>query len=371
MKSKKKIYLYIFLIIVFGFSGFFVWKYLKVSEQMLACHSYAETSDYVVKAIPFNGQLLTVTSSGGIQCFDSSGKTVFSENAGARIFDLTISDDQSQFSIASSSFIVYDRNGNEVFTKAIENFLPVKAQFISDSKYKLLYQSLTDFSYKAITVDKTGKTLLTEDIPDLGEPSSVDISSSGKILFVGERGEVYIIENNAKTMSTYIEKTSTSVHNVFGYFVSPDTIMIGYKNTADESLKLPVYFFDLSLKEINSISFSSNINNIFIGKEMITFALDSGFEFYNIKGEQVKSVDEVNFSALFFSENNYYKVYVFYKKPEKENDKPIYKIILKDSQENTVGNYLEAYDYPPYIILSDTDKKVFIITGSKIECLYK
>lgn len=370
-KTKGKVYLYIGIALVIATSVFIVQRYFKVASEMFSCSSFAETKGFVVKAVPLNGNLLVGTSDGEVVCYDTNGKSLFNSSVEAKIFDVNLNADKTRFVIASSSFFVYDKNGKLLFEKKLDNYMPLKAKYLQDGKYKLLFQSLTDFSYKALTIDQTGKVVLTEDVPDLGEPSFVEISGSGRILFAGERGEIYIIENNARILNTYIEKAATSIGNVFCYFAGPNTIIAGYRNLADPTLTVPVYFFDASLRRIKEISFNSSINSIYIGNGKVVFGLDSGFEFYDTSGEKTKVLFEEGYCAFFYSENNYYNVYVFCKKPARENEKPIYKIILKDFKDEVLGSYIDSYDYPPSLVLSDIDKRVFIIQGNVIRYLHR
>lgn len=373
-ENKRNIILYILLVILLVSSGLLIYRYLKISKQMFSCETFAETNDYIVKAISNNGNLIVAMADGSIECFNSSANTLFKVSSGAKIFDLTLNNDKTQFSIASGSFIIYDKNGKEILKKSLEKYIPIKTKFLSNGNYKMLFQSLENFSYKVLTVDKTGKVLLTEDIPDLGEPSSVDISTSGRILFAGERGEIYIIENNNKIGNKYIEKSYSSINNVFASFTEQNTVIVGYKNlekSENSNLSVPVIFFDSSLSEKGRISFNSSVKDIFIGKNEVVFAINSGFEVYDFEGKHLKTVNETDYSAYFYSENGKYELFVFYKEPSKENEKPIYKIILKSITGEVLGTYIGTYDYPPQILLSDSDSKIFIIYSNKIEYLSK
>lgn len=373
-ENKRKFILYILLVLLLASSGLLIYRYLNVSEQMFTCKTFTETDDYIVKAISCNGNLIIVTANGSVQSFNSSANSVFKVSSGAKIFDITLNREKTQFSVASASFVIYDKNGKEILKKSLEKYIPIKTQFLSNGNYKMLFQSLENFSYKVLTVDKTGKVLLTEEIPDLGEPSSVDISTSGKILFAGERGEIYIIDNNIKTGNKYIEKTYSSINNVYASFAGENTVIVGYKNlqkSSDSNLFVPFIFFDSSLSEKGKISLNSKVNDIFIGKSEIVFSLDSGFEVYDFQGKQLNTVNETDYSAYCYSENGKYKLFVFYKEPSKENEKPIYKIILKGITGEVLGTYIGTYDYPPQILLSDSDNKIFIINANKIEYLSK
>jgi hypothetical protein len=370
-RSTRKTVLYVLIVLFIAGAVIFAFRFSKTVEKMLTCNNFVSTQDLIVNTVPLNGKLLVATSEGNLQCFDSEGKALWGKNIGGKIFNINVNSAKTEISVASVDFHLLDKDGKELFKKTLELYIPLRCQFLTNGNYKFLFQSLSDFSYVALTVDKTGKTLSTEKVPDFGESSFIDLSASGRILFTGERGEVYIYENGSVIKDNLIDKQVTSIHNVYGYFAGSSSIIVGYKTADDTSLKIPVNFYDENLQIIKSLQFDANVNGVNLDKEIIIFALDSGFKFYNSSGELIKEANDYGFSAISYFENGIYEVFVYLKKPEKENDKPLYKIVVKDMQGNEIGTYLNNYDYPPLISLSDVGKLVFISYQNKIECLYK
>ncbi len=368
--TKKNIILLIISALVVSLVAILYLHYRQIRSAMLSEQDIYTFQNQIVNTTTIGEDVLIATDKGGVALLNPKGKIVWVGQTKSNVHSLEVSPDENYIAIGSSAFYVFDKNGKEIFEKKVDNYFPFKSKFLINKTIKLVYQSLLDLSYMAITVDYSGKTIASEKIPDLGENAYIDISQSGMILFAGERGEIFLIQNGKDFKDTSIDKKVSSIHNIFGQFVDGNSIVVGYKNSSDTNLQAPVYFFDLNLKLIKNITFSNNINSARISNGNIVFSTDDGFYVYSGTGILQGQKVQIGLSGFQFDSNDLYKMYVYYKKATGENEKPLVDIVITDKNDNSIGNYLYTFDSMPQMSLSE-DGIIFLSEQQKLKVLRK
>jgi hypothetical protein len=371
MKKKKIIFLYIIIAIIAVVGVLFGLRYKQTVSGMLTSKEVLSTDTPIASAISINNKIVVATSDGNIYFLDNTGNILLQKNLQCHIFYISKSPDNNYILVGGIEFSIFDKDGNAILTKGLKDHIPFKGKFLEGEKIKLIFQSLNDLSYTALTVDLKGKVLQTENLNDLGENNFIDISTQGRILYAGERGEVYLIENGGFIKDANIDTKVSIIHNIFGYFVGSDGIIAGYKYSDDSEAQVPVYFYDSDLNLIKTISFKGNINNITVDKDTVTLSTDQGIFTYSSKGEEVASKNEFGFNAFNFSRNDNFKTYSFFKKTQKETASFVFKIDLFDNRDKEIGSYLCPSDSIPQIFISDKASLVIFINKNKMEFIYK
>lgn len=358
------------IVVLITLSTVFIVRYTQVSNAMLSSHLIYTFQNNVVKSITISDNILVGTDKGDVALLTPLGKIIWSQNIKSRIHTLDVSGDSKYIIVGGTSFHLYNIDGKVLFDKSLTNYFPYKCKFIDSKTIMLLYQSLSDLSFNALTVDYTGKTLNSQKISDLGETASLDLSQGGSVLFAGERGEVYKIVNGKLANDVIIDQKSSTVHQIFGTYITPNRIVVGYRISSNtESNTVPVYFYDENLKLIKSVDIPSNINSFTIDNGNIIFATDSGFFIYSETGELQGQKIQSDLSGLQFSTNAHYNMYVYEKKPAQENDKPVINILLTDKDNKLQGSFLYTFDSIPEINLSSTGKIIFVAEKNELSIL--
>jgi|GEM_PF-1165147 len=368
--TKRNTIFSLIMVAILALSTVFVVRYTQVSNSMLSSNLIYTFQNNVVKSITVSDNLLVGTDKGDVAVLTPLGKIIWRQNVKSRIYTLAASSDSKYIIVGGTSFHLYNIGGKELFDKSLTNYFPYKCKFIDSKTIMLLYQSLSDLSFNALTVDYTGKTLNSQKISDLGETASLDLSQDGSVLFAGERGEVYRIVNGKLANDAIIDQKLSTVHQIFGTYISPKGIVVGYRiSSSTDSNAVPVYFYDENLKLIKSVDIPSNINNFTIDNGSIIFATDSGFFTYSETGELQGQKIQSDLSGLQFGTNVDYNMYVYEKKPAQENDKPVINILLTDKDNKLKGSFLYSFDTIPEINLSSTGKIIFIAEKNKVSIL--
>ncbi len=372
MKRKKnRIVLYIIILLIgVGASILFFMRYQRVTSNMLTCVEAFSFDTSVTNAMTIGDDILISTSDGKINLLDSEGKTLWTKDVGSSVFSLEISSDGKYVIIGAVEFHVVDVAGKEIFKKGMEDHVSFKSKYLKDGKIKFIFQSLSDLSLTAVTVDGKGKTLQTEKIDDLGETCFIDISSSGKILLSGERGEVYIIENGGFTKDANMDTKVSTIHTVFGYFFGDSTIVCGYRVSYDPEKPIPVYFFDENLT-IKKTLYFKNINDISLYDGVIVFSTKDGIVAYDENGKEVFAIDELGFQGFSYLQNGTFRVCVFFKRTEGENADFVYKIDLLDAQNKKIGDYVYSSDTIPQLFLAANSQNIYLIDKSHLKLISK
>jgi hypothetical protein len=371
--KKKKIILYIIigtLAIASILTGLRYWQ--TVSSMLKSKEVLNLKSDtQIIHAMSMNNEVITAASDGNLYFIDNLGKIITTKNLKSKIFYLSKSPDNKYILVGAVDFNVFDKDGNLIFKETLKDHVPFKGKFLDGEKVKLIFQSLNDLSYSALTVDLKGKVLQTENVNDLGENNFIDISPSGRILYSGERGEVYLIENGGFIKDADIDIKVSTIHSIFGYFVGSNAIVAGYKYTTDPNQQIPVLFYDSTLKLIKRVSFTGNINNITVDKDTITFATDQGTFTYSSTGDEIASQNEFGFEGFNFVQNDNFKMYSFFKTAKGQTISYIFKIDLFDNRDKELGTYLIPCDSLPQILISDKASLVIFINKNKLYFIYK
>jgi hypothetical protein len=369
--KKKNIILYIIVIVVAVAATLVGLRYKKTVTSMLSSKEVLNTKTPIVNAVTLENGIVAATGDGIIYFIDNTGKVTYEKDLKTSIYYLGKSPDNNYIVVGSIEFTIFDKSGKVIFTKGVNNYIAYKGQFIDGGKIKLVFQSLSDLSYTALTVDMKGKVLETEKINDLAESNFVDISSAGRIIYGGERGELYLIENGSVLKNFDIDTKVSTIHNIFCYFVGKDLIVAGYRNSDTENPSIPVYFFDANLTQINKVDFNGQINNVTVNdNDTVTFSTDQGIYTYSNKGKQISSRNEFGFGGYYFSENDNSKMYAYFKQTGGTTASFVYKIDLTDSSGNEVGTYLYPSGSLPEIFLSDNTSLIIFIDKNIMDFIY-
>jgi hypothetical protein len=370
--TKRNIILLVVVLVVIVFGVLFALRYKTVYDTMLSAHQIYTFQDNIVKSVSIGENLLVGTDKGDVTMVTPLGKIIWRQTVKSAINTMNVSPDENYIIVGGTNFYLYDKSGKELFNKNLNNYFPLKSKFLANKRIKLLYQSLSDLSYMALTVNYTGKTLTSEKINDLGETASLDLSDTGITLFAGERGEVYKIENGKLLNEATIDTKVSTIHSIFGTYLNPTRIVVGYQiANGDKATSVPVYFYDANLKLVKNLDVPNNINSFSEDNDNIVFATDQGFFIYSEIGELQGQKVQMDLSALQFASNGTCKMYVFEKKASKENEKPLINVLLTDPNNNLIGSYLYTFDTLPQINLANIGKTIYISEKNKLIVLSK
>ena len=371
--KKNKIILYIIVGIIVAAGVLTGLRYKQTVSSMLTSKEVLNLKGdtHIISAITIDNEIIVAASDGNVYFIDNLGKIITTKNLKSNIFCIDKSPDNNYILIGTVDFNVFDESGNLVFKETLKDHIPFKGKFLDGEKVKLVFQSLNDLSYTALTVDLKGKVLQTESLNDLGENNFIDISAAGRILYTGERGEVYLIENGGFIKDANIDTKVSTIHDIFGYFVGSNAIIAGYKQTADHDQQIPVYFYDGNLKLIKKISFNGNINNVTVDKDTITFATDQGTFTYSNSGNEISSKNKFGFDGFNFEQNDSIKMYSFFKMVKEQTVSYIFKVDLFDNGDKEIGTYLIPCDSIPQILISSKASLVIFINKNILQFIYK
>jgi len=348
--------------------AYFLIKYIQTTQSSIIKKDVLQTDTPIAGLASLGDTIIICTHGGKIIALNTQGDTQWETKIDSSIFNISENTEEEMLIVAGVNFYIFNKKGEEVLKKELENYIGIKGKFLSNGNIKLVYQSLTDLSYIVVTIDKTGKTLFEEEIPDLGESSQIDISNSGKLLFAGERGELYLINEDMVENSALIETEKGNFHSIFGYFVE-DSIVAGFRLSEEENTSVPVFFYSADLQSVTKVLLNSKINNISLHNNLVTFATENEFITFDQNGKELNKMLKLGFSALNFSSNNDVQLCFYKKSLSEKNKKNIYYIsLIKDNKE--ILKYLFPSDSIPSVCLSSKEDLIFIIDGNKLIFIY-
>ena len=361
---RKKITIVLVLLLLAAGITYSLIKYTQTTQSSIIKKDVLQTDTPIAGLANLGDTVVICTHGGKIIALNTQGERQWETTIDSSIFNISENTEEEMLIVAGVNFYMFNKKGEQVLKKELENYIGIKGKFLSNGNIKLVYQSLTDLSYIAVTIDRTGKVLFEEEIPDLGESSQIDISDSGKLLFAGERGELYLINEDMVENSALIETEKGNFHSIFGYFVG-DSIVAGFRLSGEENSSVPVFFYGADLQSVTKVLLNSNINNISLHNNLVTFATENEFITFDQNGKELNKMLKLGFSAFNFSSNNETQLY-FYKKNLTEKDKKnIYYIsLIKDNKE--ILKYLFLSDSIPSVYLSNKEDLIFIIDENKL-----
>lgn len=377
--SKLQFFVILSVLLVLIFAGLIIYRVFFIKQIVLSEKTLKTLQEPPTAAISYQDGVLIGNAQGYIAYVDNSGNTKFSSKIDSKVFGLVFNPSDGSVYVAGVKYHVLDKNFKELFVVGFDNYIPRDpyAAFLNNGNTKLIFQSLKDLSYLIVTIDKSGKVIAKDVVPDMGQNSQISIDQTGSVVFILESGDVYLLDGSRIAAKTSItEKQTSSISNVFAYFVNGN-IVAGYRtlmtdSTQNGSLKLalPVYFYTNSLSMLSKTSFDSNINSIFIGKNKIVLTSNSGFYFYDPRGNLLNSIPKVDFTPYAYLEGNQVKAFVY--KNVNQQGSFFYQIIVKDSQDREIGRFIKAFSVDnPIFIVSSNSQNVYIIEGVDIKLLVR
>ncbi len=366
-----KRFLTILIILLVGATGTYWYLHFMAGNVAVLKSKTLLQTEYPVNTFVATGNgIIAGTANGKVYSVDLNGKINWKTDIKTSIFGIKV-EDENNILVCSVYFYLLNKDGKTIFSKGYKNYIGVKGNFLSNGNLELVYQSLKDLSYIAVQTDKTGKTISTRNIPDLGESSSIEILNNGNILFSGSRGEIYILDQKGIVNDTVIDDEKGVLHSVYAQELSNGNIVCGYMfSSSEKDISIPVYFFDKTLKKIKITTLHSNINNVIVADGKVIFATNEEFYVFNNEGKLIKTYTKFGFSASNYSENKDSVMLLFYKPPESKKNKPILSIsIIKNGKK--YARYLFSSDSIPLVKLDPDYDDVFLIQENRIELLYK
>lgn len=365
---RKKI-INIIIIVLLALGIIYLFNYVKVAQNNVQKKDVLQTKSPIVGMANLGDAIVIGTNGGKIIALNTKGNVLWQIKIDSSIFDISGDANKGRIVVAGVNFYVFDKSGKQIFKKGFKNYIGVKGKYLSNGNIELLYQSLSDLSYIAVTTDKTGKTLSEEKIPDLGESSQIDISPNGELLFAGERGELYLIGKDGVEAHTVL-KTKTSLHSVYAYFIG-DKIIAGYKIDDEKNPEIPVFFYSKDLKNVSKVVLHNNINNILFQNNDIVFATKNDFITFDEDGKEVSKMEKLGFSPFSFSSGSDGKLYLYVKNSgsSEQSKKNIYYLsVVRNGKE--MVRYVFSSGFTPIVSLSKENNVIFIADNNKLTITY-
>lgn len=375
---KVRVFIAIIVLVVLFTASFVVYKLLNVRETILKETPVKTLQENPTCAISLGENLLIGNAQGYIALVTPEGSVKFSKKLDNKIFGFVYNDSDNSLIVAGASFHYLDKDFNEKFKLSFENYIPRDpyAKVLSDGSIVFVFQSLKDLSYLIVKTDKTFKVVAKNSIPDMGQNSSIAITSSGKIAFGLEGGDIYLLDGDKiVTKQSLIDSSTSSINNVFVLAYPKDGIIGGYKNLIKDpnlknSVSIPVSFFNNSLTLSKKVIIDSTINNISIYQNKAVFATDSGFYFYDSQGNLLNSLPKVDNIPYAYFENSQNQLFVY--RVVNSQSATYYQLILKESNGKEVGRFMRVFKVDnPIFVLSKNSNKVYIIEGTQISIVQK
>ncbi len=364
---RKLIVTFIILAIILSV-GFGIYQHLNVKGNVLKEETLFTAKSFITTSIVLGDEIAVGTYDGDIYVIGIDGKIVWHSKIDTNIFNME-KDNSNDLLVCSIYFHLFNNSGESVFTKGYKNYLGVKGRFLNNGDIELLFQSLKDFSYLIVTTDKNGKTISTAKIPDIGESSSISITNNGKILFVGSRGEVYLLDSNGGIEENIqIDNKSGDLHNAYAFYFPNGTIVYGYSFSTAEVVSIPVFFYTNGEKK--SITIHSNINRVIFSNNRIVFATQDEFLAFSSTGKLLKRATKYDFTPIGYSSNENSELFLYMRKSEEKNKETIYSISLMGSKREKAKFIFSAKSIPT-IHLDTKSDVIFIIEQDTIKILYK
>ncbi len=353
-------------IVLFALGIIYLFKYVRTAQSNVQKKNVLQTKTPITGMINLGDTIIIGTNGGKIIALSSEGNTLWQTKIDSSIFDISGDSKEGTIVIGGVNFYVFNKAGKQIFKKGFKNYIGVKGKCISSGNIELLYQSLTNLSYIAVTTDKTGKTLYEEKIPDLGESSQIDISSEGELLFAGERGELYLIDKDGVKAHTVLPVSTSNLHSIYAYFVD-NKIVAGFRLNAEKNPVIPVFFYSKDLKTVSKVLLHNNVNNILLEGNDIVFATENKFITFNEDGKEISSMEKIGFSPFSFSSSSNNKLYLYMKSSNStgQNKKNIYYVsVIKNNTE--IVKYVFSSGFTPAASMGKESTIIFIADNNKL-----
>ncbi len=365
---KRTIVILIILSII-GTIGVYAYTQLGVkTDVVLKQKIIYKTSSPITASFVLGDDIALGTASGKLFIITKDGTVKWSKDIGTNISQIK-SNKNGNLLVCSVYFYLFSPQGKKLFYKGYKNYIGLSGKFLSDGNIELIYQSLTDLSYIAVKTDMNGKTIASRKIPDLGETSFIKITDKGNILFVGARGELYLLDNTGIVNNVVLNNKNADYHEIYARILPNGNIVCGYKVNFSENQKVPVYLYSDTLQSIKQFYINGPINNVIVGLHYLVFATKDNFLLYDFKGNLINKKIKLGFTPMEYSENESEQVFVFSKNIGSEQGKPIYSVVtIKNNKE--AGRYLFSSSSIPQIILDSKDEYIFVINQDTVSILY-
>ncbi len=366
---KKAIVILIILSII-GAIGVYAYINLGLkTDVVLKQKTIYKTSSPITASFVLGDDIVLGTANGKLSVINKDGIVNWSKNIGTNISQIR-SDKNGNLLVCSVYFYLFDSQGKQIFYKGYKNYIGLSGKFLPNRNIELVYQSLSDLSYFAVETDMNGKTIASRKIPDLGETSLIRITDKGYILFVGTRGELYMLDNTGIVNNAVLNTKNADYHEIYAKILPNGNIICGYKtNLSGNSKKVPVYIYSNTLKSIKNFYIDGPVNNVIVGTNHLVFATKDEFLLYDFRGNTIGKKIKLGFAPIEYSENNSEQVFVFSKNIGSGEGKPVYNIVaVKNNKE--VGRYLFSSAFVPKVILDNKDNYIFIIDQNTVSMLY-
>ena len=366
---KRAIVILIILSIIGAIGAYAYMHFGLKTDVVLKQKTVFKASSPITSSFILGDDIALGTASGKLFIIDKDGTVKWSKDIGTNISQIR-SDKNGNLLVCSVYFYLFSPQGKKIFYKGYKNYIGLSGKFLTDGNIELVYQSLTDLSYFAVKTDMSGKTIASRKIPDLGETSFIKITDKGNILFVGARGELYLLDNSGIINSVILNNKNTDYHEIYASILPNGNIVCGYKtNLSESSTKVPVYLYSDTLKNIKNFYIDGPVNNVIVGTNYLVFATKDNFLLYDFKGNLIGKKLKLGFAPIEYSDNATEQVFIFSKNIGSGEGKPIYSIVVAKNNKET-GRYLFSSDFIPQVMLDSKDEYIFIIDQDTVSILY-
>ncbi|MGB9832784.1 MAG: hypothetical protein ACPLPP_04695 [Caldisericum exile] len=375
--SKLQLLVAVSIILVLVFAGLIIYRLFFIKQIVFNEKTLKTLQEPPTAATSYQNGILVGNTQGYVALIDNEGNTKFLKKIDSKIFGFVVNPSDGSIYVAGVKFHVLGKDFKEIYSLGFDNYIPRDpfVTFLNNGNVKLLFQSLKDLSYMIITIDKTGKVLKKDVVPDMGQNSQISIDSSGNAVFVLESGDIYLLDGSRIAAKASItEKQTSSISNVFGYFVDGNivagykTLLIDQTQNSGNNSSLPIYFYNSSLSMLAKTNFDSSIHNIFVSKNKVVFSTGSGFYFYDPRGKLLNSIQKVDFTPFEYLEGSQIHAYVY--KNVNQQGTVFYLVVVKDSQDREIGRFIKAFSIDnPIFVVSSNSQNVYIIEGVDIKLL--
>ncbi len=365
---KRIVVLAIIISIVSG-GVYGLYRYMNTRNNIFSEKTIFTAKEPITASVVIGDEIALGTCEGNINTVNLSGNEVWHSKINSSIFGIE-KDTSDNLLVCGVYFYLFDKTGKQIFAKGFKNYLGVKGKFLENNHIVLLFQSLTDLSYLAVTTDRNGKTISTRKIPDIGESSSISITSDGKFLFVGSRGEIYLLDQSGIEKSMQIDNENGNLHYVYGFILPGGNIVCGYRLSTEKNVDIPVYFYTKDFKKVKTVKLHSSINNVIPTDNGVVFATKEGFIVLSQGGDTIGRKTLFGFSAIGYAENETSELFVYTKNLESNKEKIFYSIILAENGKENMKFLFESETMPSVLLDSKSDA-VFVINKDKLDLLYK
>jgi hypothetical protein len=365
---KRIITILIIICLVVGAGIYAYLNYIPKASALLNEKTIFTSNSPITASFVTGDDIIIGTADGKLYALDKDGNVKWTKDIGANISQIN-ADKNGNILVCSVYFYLFDTKGEKIFYKGYKNYIGLSGKFLTNRHIELVYQSLTDLSYFAAEVDMKGKTITSQKIPDLGETSFIRITNSGNILFIGARGELYLLDNSGIVSDTTLDNKNSNLREIYAYLLPNGNIVCGYKASLSENKTVPVYLCSSKLQKIKVLNIDGPVNNVIVGEQHLVIATQEYFLLYDFKGNLKDKKIKFGFTPLGYSENSNEQAFLFTKQADNKNSKAIYAVsVFNDGKEK--AKYLFTSAFIPQIIVDSKDDYIFLITQDTINLLY-